>query len=208
VLQRAGVGLSALGYGLLAFSAAGIAHESGGGARDAPEEAQQLLVAQVLLWPGGNWVIGAAGTVLIVIGIVQFVLVARRSYAIEIAIEPRSRPAQVMLHGLAWYGYAARGVILSVLGYFLLDAAATDDATAAGDTDTAFDFIGGGLVGDSAFFVVALGTVAYGIFMYCCAAYYRFDRGPARIGRERVERHAGDRTTSIRPSASAGDRRE
>jgi hypothetical protein len=90
-----------------------------------------------------------------------------------------------ILHGLAWYGYAARGVILCVLGYFLLTAGMTHDAAAAGDTDTAFDFIGGGLVGDSAFFLVALGTVAYGVFMYCCAAYYRFDGAATDVAPER-----------------------
>lgn len=48
-----------------------------------------------------------------------------------------------------------------------------------GDTDTAFDFIGGGVVGDSAFFVVALGTIAYGLFMLANARYYQFEaRGP------------------------------
>ncbi len=37
---------------------------------------------------------------------------------------------------------------------------------------TAFNFIGGGAVGDSAFAVVALGTTAYGIFMYINAWHY------------------------------------
>jgi hypothetical protein len=177
-LQRAGVGLSAFGYGLIAVSAARIAIEYRGGVRDMAEQQQQLLVAQALLWPGGTLFIGGAGVILIIVGIVQFGLVIRRSYAIEIDIEPRSAVAEKILHGLAWYGYAARGVILCVLGYFLVNAAATHDAKAAGDTDTAFDFIGGGLIGDSAFFVVALGTVAYGVFMYCCAAYYRFGSAP------------------------------
>jgi hypothetical protein len=178
MLQRAGVGLSALGYGLLAFSAARIAYGYSGGRRDAPEEEQQLVIAQALLWPGGGLLVAAAGAALVIVGLLQFGLVIRRSYAIEIDIEPRSEGMEKVLHGLAWYGYAARGVILCVLGYFLLKAGLTHDAAAAGDTDTAFDFIGGGVVGDSAFFVVALGTVAYGIFMYCCAVYYRFG-GPA-----------------------------
>jgi hypothetical protein len=175
ILQRAGVGLSALGYGLLALSAARIAYGYSGGEPDASEREQQLMIRQVLLWPGGDLLVAAAGAALALVGLLQFGLIIRRSYAIEIDIDPRSEAVEKILHALAWYGYAARGVILCVLGYFLLKAGITHDAAAAGDTDTAFDFIGGGLVGDSAFFVVALGTVAYGVFMYCCAAYYRFD---------------------------------
>jgi hypothetical protein len=179
ILKRACVGLSALGYGLLAFSAARIAHGFSGGVRDAAERDQQLLIAEVLLWPVGDLLVGSAGAALVAIGVMQFGLVLRRSYAAEIAIEPRSERVEAILHGLAGYGYSARGIILCVLGYFLIKAAVTGDAAIAGDTDTAFDFIGGGVIGDSAFFVVALGTVAYGIFMYCCAAYYQFEAGVA-----------------------------
>jgi hypothetical protein len=175
ILKRACVGLSALGYGLLAFSAARIAYGFSGGVRDAAERDQQLLIAHALLWPAGGLLVGIAGLALTVIGVMQFALVLRRSYAVEIAIEPRSDRVEAILHGLAWYGYSARGVILCVLGYFLMKAAVTGNAGAAGDTDTAFDFIGGGVIGDSAFFIVALGTVAYGIFMYCCAVYYQFE---------------------------------
>ena len=67
-----------------------------------------------------------------------------------------------------------------MLGYFLLRSALTHDASEVGDTDTAFDFIGGGVIGDSAFFVVALGTIAYGLFMYVNAKYYRFGGAQGR----------------------------
>jgi hypothetical protein len=46
--------------------------------------------------------------------------------------------------------------------------------------DTAFDFVGGGLVGDTAFAIVALGTIAYGVFMYANAWHYRFEADPNR----------------------------
>jgi hypothetical protein len=87
-------------------------------------------------------------------------------------------------HFLAWYGYAARGVILCVLAWFLLDGAIRNDPKAAGDTDTV-DFVGGGSLGDSAFAVVAIGTIAYGIFMYVNAWQYKFDSTPERIAGRR-----------------------
>ncbi len=179
--RRAGVASSAIGYALIAFTTARIAIGTGGGGRDAAEEQQQFVVARVLAWPGGELLVGIAGVVLAVVGIAQFVLVARRGYATEIQIEPQSEFGERMTHFLAWYGYSARGVILCVLAWFFLDGAISSDARAVGDTDTAFDFIGGGVVGDSAFAVVAVGTIAYGIFMYMNAWNYKFDSIPEKV---------------------------
>ena len=174
---RGAIAVSALAYGLIAFSAARVASgNSASGSRDAAEEAQQQLVARIFEWPAGEWLVGLAGAVAVGTGLLQFVLIARRAYTIELQMARRSPAMRGLIHGLAWYGYAARGVILSVLGYFLLRGAVRHDPEAVGDTDTAFDFIGGGAVGDSAFFAVALGTIAYGIFMYINAWHYRFEK--------------------------------
>lgn len=175
IARRTAIGLSALGYGVLAFSAARIATGNGGGGNgDASEKEQQLLVAQVLDWPAGQWLIGAAGLLVVVVGLAQFGVLARGAYTTEIRLGGLSRRMRRVIHLLAWYGYSARAVILCVLGYFLLRGAVARDPEEVGDTDTAFDFIGGGTIGDTAFFVVALGTIAYGIFMYLNARFYEF----------------------------------
>jgi hypothetical protein len=179
--RRAGLASSAIGYGLIALTTARIAIGTNSGPRDAAEQQQQLMVAEVLGWPGGELLLGIAGAVLAVVGISQFVIVARRGYATEIRIEPQTDLGERVTHFLAWYGYSARGVILCVLAWFLLDGAFTSDPKAVGDTDTAFDFIGGGTVGDSAFAVVALGTIAYGMFMYVNAWQYKFDSIPEQV---------------------------
>jgi hypothetical protein len=178
---RAGIGLSALAYGLIAFSGARIAMSNGGSGGngnggESSEQEQQLLVAQVLDWPAGTWLVGAAGIVLILMAVLQVVVLVRGSYLMEIGLEGCRAAVRRTVHGLAWYGFAARGVILAVLGYFVVRGAIRHDPSEVGDTDTAFDFIGGGAVGDSAFFVVAVGTIAYGFYMYACAYYYKFER--------------------------------
>jgi hypothetical protein len=178
---RIGVGLSGLAYGIVAFSAARIALGAPG-TNESSEQEQQRLVAEILAWPGGAWWVGLAGIVLWVFAILQIVLIVRRSYTIEIDMANRSPAMRRVIHGLAWAGYAARGVILGVIGYFLVKAATTLNPEEVGDTDTAFDFIGGGIVGDSAFFLVAVATVGYGIYMYLSAAFYRFRKTPASDG--------------------------
>lgn len=177
LLVRTGIALSAVGYAVLAYSAARIAAAPVvRGRGQVAEEQRQRTVGEVLTWPAGDWLVTAAGLFLLVMGLGQAVLLLRRSYTIEINLDDRSPAVRRVIHALAWYGYAARGVIIALLGYFLLRGGLSEDASRVGDTDTAFDTIGGGLIGDSAFFVVAVGTVAYGLFMYACALFYRFER--------------------------------
>jgi hypothetical protein len=123
--------------------------------------------------------------VVVAVGLVQFWYVIRRSYAHDIRLSPRTRLGEHLITGLASYGYSARGVILCVLGYFFLRGAASRNPSAVGDTDTAFDFIGGGLVGNTAFAIVAIGTIAYGLFMYANAWLYRLEAEPGRPRRRK-----------------------
>lgn len=177
LIVRTGIALSAVGYAVLAYSAARIAAAPiVRGRGEVAEEQRQRTISEVLTWPAGDWLVGGLGLVLLVMGVGQAVLLLRRSYTIEINLEDRTPALRRAIHALAWYGYASRGVIIALLGYFLLRGGLSEDASRIGDTDTAFDTIGGGLIGDSAFFVVALGTLAYGLFMYACALFYRFDR--------------------------------
>lgn len=165
-----------VGYAVLAYSAARIAAAPVvRGRGEVAEEQRQRTIAEVLTWPAGDWFVGAAGLFLLVMGVGQAVLLLRRSYTIEINLDDRTPAVRRGIHALAWYGYSARGVIIALLGYFLLRGGLSEDASKIGDTDTAFDTIGGGLIGDSAFFVVAVGTLAYGLFMYACALFYRFE---------------------------------
>ncbi len=172
--------MSGLAYGLVACSAARAALRTPPGGRDATEHQQQLFVARVLHWPGGAWIVGMAGAIVVIVGLIQFWLVIRRAYTTEIRMEPRTRLGEIVLHVLAGYGYSARGVILCVLGYFFIRGATMQRPSLVGDTDTAFDFIGGGLIGNTAFAIVALGTVAFGVFMYANAWLYRFESEPGR----------------------------
>ena len=181
--KRAGTALSGLAYGFLAYSAARIATGPPSGPRDAPERHRQHLVARVLQWHGGSWIVAGVGLTVLVVAAIQFWLVVRRSYTREIRMRPRSRTVRRIVTVLGAYGYAARGVLLGVIGYFFVEAAVLRTSAVVGDMDTAFDFIGGGLAGNTAFAIVAMGMIAYGVFMYSNAWMYNF--AAARGGGDR-----------------------
>ena len=173
---RAGIGLSAALYGLVAFAVGRTVSGYAGHDGEASEAEQQVFVGRVLEWPAGEWLVGGAGVLIVGFALLQLALVVNGRYTTEVCMSRRTRATRRLIHALARYGYSARAVILGVLGYFLIRTAFSRDPADVGDTDTAFDFIGGGVVGDSAFFIVAAGTIAYGMFMYVTAAYYQFEK--------------------------------
>jgi hypothetical protein len=61
-----------------------------------------------------------------------------------------------------------------VLGACLAKAAWASDPSKVRDTDSAFDFLGS--LNHKAFAAVAIGTIAYGAFLWINAAFYRFGR--------------------------------
>jgi hypothetical protein len=171
--KRTGIGLSATGYLIIAFAAAQILIQGGGGNG---EEDQQTLVSQVLEFPGGAWLVGIVGGVTGFAGLVQFKYVAGGDYIKRVNLHNMPQWLKTTTHILAWAGYVARGILLAVIGYFLISAGIQSDPEEVGDTDTAFDFIGDfGTLGSIAFILVAVGTICYGLFMIINGYFYSFE---------------------------------
>jgi len=170
IAERIGIALSTLAYGAIVASAVKVLL---GGDGD-HERQQQRLVSQVLHWPAGQWLVGAAGLLVAVVGAYQIKYVYEGDHGRRLRV--RGRLARTLARVFAWTGYGARCAILLVLGWFLLRAAWSFDPRAVGDTDSAFDFLGlgGGAVGNALFSAVALGTITYGFFMYMNGMYFNF----------------------------------
>lgn len=172
--QRTGVALSGTGYALIGFTAVQIILGNSNGS----EQEFQLFIAHVFEWPGGQWLVGLAGLTTAGAGLVQFYYVVQGKYVQRLHLEEFSSGWTKVVHALAWAGYCARGILLLVLGYFFVKAGIQGEPHEAGDTDSAFNFIGdgGSLFGDIAFMLVAGGTISYGIFMFVYGIYYQFKK--------------------------------
>jgi hypothetical protein len=170
--QRAGIGLSALGYVLIAIGATQILIEGSGDS----ENDQEIFVAKILELPGGPWLVGFAGLSLILTALIQIKYVYGGDYNERMKYDKMPSWKVKATHILAWAGYLARSVILGVLGFFLVKAAIYSDSDEVGDTDSAFDFLGDfGTIGHIMFIAVALGTIGYGLFMIISGYYYSFE---------------------------------
>jgi hypothetical protein len=174
VAERIGIAFSTIAYGTIVAAAARVL--LGDGASN--ERRQQRLVATVLHWPAGPWLVGAAGVVIAVTGLYQLKYVYDGDHERRLEMEHHSRRARLTVNILGWAGYGARCAILIVIAIFLVHAAYSFNPRDVGDTDSAFNVLGlgGGIPGDILFSAVALGTIAYGVVMYINAVYFDFGK--------------------------------
>jgi hypothetical protein len=115
------------------------------------------------------------GSVVLIVAVSQFWYGITRGYKERIDLEHFVKPVQTVTHGLAWFGYFARGVILGIIGFFLVKSAASNDPTVVVNTDKAFDFIGDH-IGHFYFIAIAIGTICYGLFMTMLGVAYDIDK--------------------------------
>ncbi len=163
---------SGLAYLGLAFSALKLifnGKSSGGG------NSRQMVVSAVLEQPLGQWLVGLAALGFFATGIYQVYKAYSGNYRKNISYDGLKSTQQKAFDRAGKLGYAARGIVWFILGYFLLRAAMHNNASEAQGTRQVFDFLqntGGALL----LGVVALGLVAYGIFMFVRARYEHIGR--------------------------------
>lgn len=176
-LDRTTTALGALAYGFIVISALKVLAGHGGHG----EESQRDLARQAMAWPGGRWLMGMLGLAIVAVGIYQLAYVAGGGHRLRIRMDRLRLPARLLAELLACAGFASRAVILWVLGGCVAKAAWTSDPGAVRDTDSAFDFLGS--VHHQVFAAVAVGTIAYGTFLWLNGASFRFGQDPAARAR-------------------------
>lgn len=160
-VKRLGAAGSGLIYLLLAWQAvrlitAGGSSESGGGGT---QEGTQTALSL----PGGAAIVVIASLVLIGVGIYQLVKAAKGSFLKH--LDPRVANAD----WAKWsgrLGYAARGIIFLIVGWFLLQAGLSEQASRSGGMDDALSWLS-----PTTSLLVAIGLAFFGIFSLVEARY-------------------------------------
>ena len=171
--NRVGYALSAIFYILLAYTAGKAAFTGVD-----PEEPNTVesVSKSVMEMTGGRVMVGAAGVVLIAIGLYFAVHKGiQRSFTEELdGVQPHlahnddRRKAVVIAGVIGWIG---RGVVTMLVGYFVLRSAIRFDSNDARGFDQSLRQVAGTTLGTSVVFACAVGLIAYGMF---CFASYRF----------------------------------
>ena len=167
-LKKSGKALvKAVVYLALAYTAFRFA--TGGGQSSSGQ--QQQTTAGVMGWPGGRWLVAAAGLVLVGVGVHHVVKGLKKSFLKEIDLASAPPAAERTVTRLGQAGYPAKGVALALVGALLVYAALTFDPARAAGLDGALRTILDAPFGQVLLTLVALGIAAFGAFCFVRARY-------------------------------------
>jgi hypothetical protein len=115
---------------------------------------QQHLVADLLKTDWGRIVVIGTALILLLTALVLVFYGFSKQFTETIKADDFSKGWTYVVHGTAYAGYLARGVILGIMGFFYLKAVIKHNPDYVVNTDKAFDFIGDN-IGGLAFIVTA-----------------------------------------------------
>ncbi|MEN9936493.1 MAG: hypothetical protein RLZZ387_3072 [Chloroflexota bacterium] len=166
---RAGQVLSGVLHAGLAWTAVQILAGTGGSGGDSTQD----WTARLLSWPLGRWLVSAVGIGVLGYGLYELYEAYRASFREQLNLGRMSPTEERWATVAGRAGLAARGVVFGLIGVFLVQAALRADAERAEGVAGALEALARQPYGRWLLGIVALGLVAYGIFMLVVARYRR-----------------------------------
>jgi hypothetical protein len=167
---RAAYAVNGLAYGAFAVVAARLLLLSGGAADGEPA---RDWTARLLGQPFGPWLVGAIGVGVIAFGLHQAVYGLAAKFRGHFALDAMSEQERDALLTVGRAGYAARAVVLAVIGLFLIAAAMTTDPSQARGLGGALGALLHQPLGRWLLGAVATGLIGYGLYNGFEARYHR-----------------------------------
>ncbi|MDZ8050863.1 MAG: DUF1206 domain-containing protein [Aulosira sp. ZfuVER01] len=167
-LQRLGYAINGLLYGSLAYSAVQILL----GSKDSGNSnSTQDWTGRLLSQPFGQWLVGTLGALIVGFGFYQFYKAYTAKFRRKLNLTELSNTERQWVMAICRFGLIARGIVFCIIGWFLIQAATQYNAQAAGGLDEALQTLAQQPYGPWLLGFVALGLVAYGIYMTIKARY-------------------------------------
>jgi Domain of Unknown Function (DUF1206) len=133
---------------------------------------EQDLTATVMhdgAW--GRWLVGIAGVIIVVVGIVLISEGIRRKFLKYLQTAQMSPRTRRIVERLGMIGTVARGVVIGLAGIGVIEAAVTFKASKAGGLDKALLTLRNQPFGEFLLIIAALGLIVFGIYGLCEARW-------------------------------------
>jgi hypothetical protein len=167
-VMRAGFIVRGVVYAALAFAAFGTAFAGGGGGGSS----QQTLTARVMRdVPGGVYLVGLIGLIIIGVGIYQAYMAFTNDFMEELQQERMGPTERVWVTRIGIAGHAARAVVFTLVGIFVLRAAVQFDPQESKGLDAALQELASQPFGTWLLTLVALGLLLFGVYAIVRARY-------------------------------------
>ena len=155
----------------LAYSAAQLIFGSGGASRG--DAASKEWTATLLAQPYGQLLVGAIGLGFVAFALSQFYKAYTAKFREKLKTNEMDEKMQAFATRFGQAGLAARGAVFGIIGVFLIQAALNSNANQARGLSGALRALEQQSYGQWVLGVVALGLVAYGLYMFVLARYRR-----------------------------------
>lgn len=153
---------------LMARWGSGESSGNGGGG-----SSQDQVTATVMSWPGGTWIVGIGGAVVLVVAVYEFykhVWKKAFMHRLDRSMGPDLRRG---IERAGQGGYGARAVVAMIAGVFLIIAAVQHDPQEAVGLSGALVALGQRTFGQVMLWIVSIGLLLYGAFCFAEAKYRR-----------------------------------
>ena len=124
-------------------------------------------------WPAGIWIVGAAGLIVIGVGLYQGYRGITRDFLKDSKTEQMSPRTKRWISRLGLIGHLSRMVVFTLVGVFLVKAAVDYNPRAAIGLDGALAKLQHNSLGPLLLGVVALGLIAFALYSFSDARYRR-----------------------------------
>jgi hypothetical protein len=130
LVTRIGNGVRAVIYGALGLEAFRLFR----GLRGSASGEAQMWTARIMDVPSGAWVVAIGGSIVAVYGVSEIIASVRGGYSRTLDLSPVPAHLRNIAETISRFGIGARGVIITVLGVFLVRAALQNDPSEAQGT--------------------------------------------------------------------------
>jgi hypothetical protein len=155
-------------YAFFAYLTFKIISGSGGGSQTSR---QQDLTASVMHHPGGQWLVGIVGLIIVIAGLVLVAEGIRRKFLKYLRLSQMSPRTRRIVERLGMIGTAARGAVFALAGILVIEAAVSYQPSKAGGIDKALLTLRNQPFGEFLLILAALGLIIFGVYGLCEARW-------------------------------------
>lgn len=174
MIKRVGYFVSAIIYGNLAVVALLTAmrqKSSSGG------ESEKEISARLMEQPYGVWLVGLLGLIILIYGIYELQSGARLKFMEQLKTHEMNAKEKDAARKAGRTGLIARGIVLSMIGFFFIRTAWTHNPEESVGIGGALDELAAQPYGMFLLAIVAAGLVLYGIYQFIRGRYERMNYG-------------------------------